>query len=78
MSILSTREDGYGYFYGFREGDHRQINVRLEFRHPPSSNGKYLWFAYVGGEFIPGGHKSKDAAEAAAIAWAEANPVEGD
>ena len=67
MSILSTREDGYGYFYGFREGDHRQINVRLE-------HGK--WRAYVGGGPIFGNYESKDSAEAAAIAWAEANPPE--
>lgn len=73
-SILSERQDGHGYHYGFREGDHRQINVRLE--EGPDHPETYWcgWVAYVGGERIPNEYGSKNAAEAAAIAWAEANP----
>lgn len=69
-SILSDREDGAGYFYGFREGDHRQINVCRVV------GSEWLWHAYVGGEKIIGHYISKEQAEAAAIAWAEANPAE--
>ena len=77
MSILSNRQDGWGFHYGFREGDHRQINVREEGQHTSEPH----WKGYVGGEMVPNpkggfGWSSKDQAEAAAIAWAEANPVE--
>lgn len=65
MSILSDRQDGAGYWYGFRDGDYRQINVCVEF---------HCFAAYVGGERIPGKYTSKDQAEAAAIKWAEDNP----
>ena len=71
MSILSTRPDGFGYYYAHREGDHRQINVREE-----GTTDFSYWRAYVGGEEIPGDYDSKVSAEAAAIAWAEANPPE--
>lgn len=65
-SILSLEPDGVGYHYGFLDGDHRQLNVRLE--------GDY-WVAYVGGDAI-GDFDSKDLAEAGAIKWARANQPE--
>ena len=73
MSILSTRPDGFGYYYAHRAGDHRQINVRYE-GGPGSTRLNALWVAYVGGEPIGQDYASKDSAEAAAIAWAVANP----
>ena len=79
MSILSTREDGYGYFYGFREGDHRQINVRREGEDETDPLWKAVnWKAYVGGEVISGWFDTKDQAESAAIKWAKDNPPEND
>lgn len=75
MSILSSMPDGVGYFYGFRDGDHRQINVRREGEDETDPLWKaVLWFAYVGGERLSEGHETKDQAEAAAIKWAEDNP----
>lgn len=68
-SILSDREDGCGFFYGYRDGDGRQINVR----HEGAS-----WKAYVGGDEIPGEHASKVAAERAALAWMDENPDDYD
>ena len=63
-SILSDREDGAGYFYGFAPGDYRQVNIRFE---GPA------WVAYVGGVPV-GAYESKDAAEAGAVAYIKANP----
>lgn len=72
MSILSTLPDGFGFYYGFREGDYRQINVRYE----PDVIGStvQVWRAYVGGDDIGGTFGTKDEAEACAITWAIANP----
>jgi hypothetical protein len=70
MSILSDRPDGVGYYYGFLEGDGRQINVRE--LHTIALEPK--WHAYVGGELIPGRWETKDEAEAAAIKWAKEHP----
>ena len=63
-SILSDRPDGVGYYYGFLDGDHRQINVRYE--------GGW-WIAYVGGEKVAR-KNYKSIAEHAAIEWAKAHP----
>ena len=71
MSILSDRKDGAGFHYGFREGDNRQINVRL-------GPVDLCWRAWVGGIRVGDVYEFKDSAEAAAIAWAEANPPEGE
>lgn len=68
-SILSDRKDGAGYYYGRRDGDYRQINVRL-------GPVDLCWRAWIGGIRVGDVYESKDQAEAAAIAWAEANPTE--
>jgi hypothetical protein len=73
MSILSTREDGFGFFYTLEPNGYRQINVRRE-RTPFD---RFAWAAYVGGEVI-GHYPTKDEAEAGAISWAKANPEKGD
>lgn len=65
MSILSERQDAYGFHYGFLEGDHRQINVRKE--------GGY-WVAYVGGDKVASQCGTKDQAETAAIEWITGQP----
>jgi hypothetical protein len=74
-SILSELPDGVGFYYGFIDGDHRQINVKLACKSPE------WWIAYVGGEPVAPAddphavlYPSKDEAEAAAITWAKANP----
>ena len=66
-SILSAREDGFGFFYGHLPGDNRQINVRYE--------GTRGWVAYVGGEDIGAGG-SLYVAERAAILWMRDHPEE--
>ena len=53
-----------GFFYGYIEGDCRQINVRQE----PDG-----WVAYVGGNRI-GAYVHKAIAEDAAVQWIRANP----
>jgi hypothetical protein len=67
-TILSREPDGFGYYYGFAPGDHRQINVR---RGPVD----LLWRAFVGGVRVGDGEtgvwNTKEEAEAAALAWAE-------
>lgn len=68
MTILSLEMDGFQFYYGYHKDDHRQINVRQE---------GCEWIAYVGGEKV-GALASKDAAEAAAIKFIEANPTEGN
>lgn len=73
MSILSELPDGFSFFYGFREGDSRRIDVRYEEEAEPQLGSG--WAAYVGGERLAVLCSTKDAAEAAAIAWAKANPV---
>lgn len=81
MSILSERQDAYGFHYGFLEGDHRQINVRQErCYYPPDEWGTLAvrWFAYVGGTKIPDSWETKAEVENAAISWAKANPEKGD
>lgn len=70
MSILSKECDGLGYYYGFRDGDGRQINVRYE--------NADLWQAYVGDNKVPPpaglpGWPNRGVAEEAAIEWATAN-----
>jgi hypothetical protein len=73
-SMLSTRRDGWGYFYGYREGDYRQINVRCE----PTLWLRIIgrpWVGIVGGRPV-GTWSSMDAAEAGCIAWMDAHPVE--
>ncbi len=74
-SILSEREDGAGYYYGFLEGDHRQINVKRACKSPE------WWVAYAGGEPVTATEDphavlfpTKDAAEAAAIQWIKDHP----
>jgi hypothetical protein len=77
MSILSRVPDDVGFYYGFIKGDGRQVNVRLE--QVPVRYGAGLgqkWFGYVGGEKVTDWHTSKESAEAAAVAWAKANPEE--
>jgi hypothetical protein len=69
MSILSERPDGFNFYYGFMQGDHRQINVRYE--------GGW-WRAYVGGELMPEKYGYKAAAEAGAIEWAKATNIEDE
>lgn len=71
MSILSSRPDGYGFYYGLAP-DGRQINVRFEVINGICEPMRYI--AYVGGEQLPTGYIFKDEAEAAAIAWAKENP----
>ena len=86
-SILSDRTDHYNFYYGFAPGDYRQINVRYETADgKPVSDAPIIglygerrkkfgrwWVAYVGGEPV-GRYDSKDAAEAGAVAYIEANP----
>jgi hypothetical protein len=70
MSILSKEPDGVGFYYGFLEGDHRQINVRF----CGGMHCEGYWQAFVGGEEIDKGQRAfltKEAAEAAAIKWAK-------
>jgi hypothetical protein len=69
VSILSDREDGIGFFYGWLEGENRQINVRNEPGHH--------WRAWVGDHHV-GDYATKGQAESAAISWAKANPEKGD
>lgn len=71
MSILSRDPDGLGFYYGFRSGDSRQINVRHEM--VGESSGEW-WVAYVGGERVAF-EESKAAAERSAIQWAEEHQV---
>lgn len=71
MSVLSDRPDGFGFYYGFVSGDHRQINVR-----PGAYDmglGAPRWRAYVGGKDI-GSFTSKAKAEDAALCYLKANP----
>jgi hypothetical protein len=70
MSILSEEPDHFGFFYGFVDDDHRQVNVRRE----GEAINEPHWKAYVGGDRIEGNWQSKAEAEAAAIAWLKANP----
>jgi hypothetical protein len=63
MSILSKQEDGLGYFYGWLPGCPGQLNVRYDAT-------DQLWHTWVGGELV-GAVKSKDEAEALAVAYAE-------
>lgn len=65
-SILSQQPDGFGYFYGFRWPDSRQINVKQESGH---------WAAWVGGNRVVAA-RDKQEAEAMAIAWMDRNPEE--
>lgn len=75
-SILSNEMDGLGYFYGFIEDDHRQINVRsYEVEYMLGLFTVLRWVAWVGDTEIGHTFTSKAAAERAAIAWARANPV---
>jgi hypothetical protein len=78
MSILSDVPDGMGYFYGFRDGDSRQINVRLELcaRSITGVLVQELWIAYVSGNAIGGSYATLAEAETAAIEWMEAHPDE--
>jgi len=71
-TILSDRPDGCNFYYGFVEGDSRQINVRIE---GTEEYPKGYWRAYVGGEPI-GCFSTKEFAEQQAIAWIKANPEE--
>lgn len=75
-SILSDRTDGFGFYYGHRVGDHRQINVRLE-QEDPTMPGRYKWMVYVGGDKI-GSAMNKEAAELVAIGYMDEHPVEKD
>lgn len=72
MSVLSIREDGYGFHYGYAPEDHRQINVR---QGPEDT----LWRAWVGGSKVMDtatqAWGSKAEAESAALAWIKAHPV---
>jgi hypothetical protein len=72
MSILSTREDGAGFYYGVRgNGDMRQINIRFE---PVTEHSKtFAWAVYVGGERV-GMARRKDDAEIMALEWMDKNP----
>ena len=67
MTFLSSREDGYGFYYGFMPGDGRQINVRYERR---GANGERFgaWWAYAGGIEV-GSAETKDEAERMAVAF---------
>jgi hypothetical protein len=79
MSILSKEPDGLGYFYGFRDGDSRQINVRLELCARSIADvlvQDKLWIAYVSGNSIGGAHATLAEAETAAIEWMEEHPDE--
>lgn len=69
MSILSKQPDGFGFYYGYKDGDYRQINVRQEMNW-----FGYQWYAYVGGIRIPGSYGCKDHAEEAALKYMEDNP----
>ncbi len=68
MSILSSRADGFGFFYGYAKPDMRQINVRCEV-----TTYGYCWAVYVGGDLI-GDDPTKAEAEARALAWLKAHP----
>lgn len=63
-SVLSDREDGFGFVYGFAPGDNRQINVRQE----PEG-----WVAYVAGDTV-GVFRNLREAEQGALAWMTLNP----
>jgi hypothetical protein len=65
MSILSKMPDGSRFYYGFIKPDMRRIDVRREYMRD--------WVLYIAGNQI-GFYTTKDAAEAAAIAWLKANP----
>jgi len=66
-SILSERQDSIGYYYGFLDGDNRQINVRLENKQIGSVTVS-AWIVYVGGVQIAI-ELSKGEAEKTAIKW---------
>lgn len=70
MSILSKEPDGLGYYYGFVDGDARQINVKWD----GQMHDMHYWSAYVGGERLPTYWANKMEAESAAIKWAKENP----
>ena len=71
MSILSAREDGFGFFYGYKADDNRQINVRFE----PAGRmeSEQPWAIYVGGSKI-GWAPNKREAEALALDWMRDHP----
>lgn len=74
MSILSKRQDGFGFFYGRRKDDYRQINIRLENKPSGLAIG-CPWEIYVGGQNI-GQASNKEIAEELAVRWMEENPAE--
>lgn len=65
---MSQQPDGFGYYYGFTDGDHRQINVRFE--------GDRLWVAYTRGEEVGSHFTSNEQAWEAAESWLKENPDE--
>lgn len=67
---LSDRPDGFGFYYGYADGDPRQINVRLE----PTAHG-HRWTAYVGGDEI-GKFPARIEAERYIANWMADNPPE--
>lgn len=74
-SILSAVPDGMGYYYGFKAGDGRQINVQP----CGGMHTDMYWRAFVGGQEITSPHGprafiTKEYAEEAAIKWMEENP----
>lgn len=72
VSILSNTKDHFGFFYGYVDGDPRQINVREEMM--VSGNTEVpAWIAYVGGIKV-GVELSKGEAERTAIRWIKDNP----
>ena len=66
-SVLSAREDGFGFHYGHVAGDCRQINVRQE-------GDLRGWVAYIAGACIGTHYKHLHEAEQAALAWIRENP----
>ena len=64
MSILSSKPDGLGFYYGFVPRDCRRVDVREE---------GSVWYGYVGGEQVVTA-PTKDEAERVAVKYIEDNP----
>jgi hypothetical protein len=74
-SILSRQPDGFGFYYGYKPHDHRQINLRYEYT--PGESDIYRWAIYVGGERISYADDFQEGEEYA-LRWMCHHPADAD